>query len=100
VPVNQTPETTESEPATARDRLAACLVRLAPERYEDLRDDSPVVGEGGLESMSLLRLYQWLEQETRNAIDITTLDVASEWRDVGSVLAFIERTRNRGGSGG
>jgi len=76
-----------------RDRLLDLLASLAVDFEGDLDTDTPLVGSGLLDSLALVHLVMWVEEEIGRPVDPEVIDMATEWDTVGHLLACIERNR-------
>lgn len=79
-------------PFTTRERLISFLRQARPD-FDDWQDDTPLVGFGVIDSLTLLQLAVWVESEIGHALDPSAFDLASEWSTVAGVLLFIARER-------
>jgi acyl carrier protein len=59
----------------------------------DLRDDTPLISEGLVDSVGLFNLAFWIETQTDTPIDLTSIDLSSEWDTIADILAFIGKHR-------
>lgn len=69
----------------------------------EVNDDSPLISTSRLDSLALFKLVLWIEEQTGAPIDLTTVDLASEWNTIDGIIRFIETRRadaagDRGGS--
>jgi acyl carrier protein len=61
---------------------------------EEPNAETLLVGSGLLDSLGLLQLATWIQEEIGRPIELEMFDLYEEWRTVGSVLDFI-RTHRR-----
>ena len=80
---------------TLRDQLLDLVGRFDLALDEALRDDTPLITSGVLDSLALFNLVTWIEEQCGGAIDPATFDVVREWNTVADVVAFVERRRGR-----
>jgi acyl carrier protein len=78
---------------TLRDQLLDVLGRWDLALDEALRDDTPLITSGLLDSLALFNLAAWVEEQCGGAIDPATFDVVREWNTIADVVAFVERRR-------
>jgi len=71
-----------------RDRLLAFLEgRLAG---RELNDEMPLLTSGLLDSLALLDLMAWMEQEVGKAIDLDAIEnPLTEWNTVRDIVNFV-----------
>ncbi len=76
-----------------RAALVALLAECAPDVTGELGDDTPLISSGLVESVTLLNLALWVEEQIDSTIELGTFDLASEWDTPGAILDFVERHR-------
>ena len=59
-------------------------------------DDTPLLESGILDSLSLMRLAQWIESEIGGGLDVTSFNVMEEWRTPRTIVAFVETRKASG----
>ncbi len=59
-----------------------------------LRADTSLIESGALDSLGILRLALWIENEVGRSLDPSTIQLPTDWNTIDSILAFIARTRN------
>ena len=83
--------------------LAARLLRFLQDRASPaappLRLDSALFGIGTFDSLALVELVVWVEQELGTAVDTSRLDLEQEWATVADLAAFIARHREANSDG-
>lgn len=79
------------ERTTRRERLVVLIAELAPALDGDLADDTPLITSGLMESLALLNLAAWVEEQIDAAVDLTAFDLSTEWDTPAAILDFIER---------
>lgn len=79
--------------AAERELLVTFLGQLAPaSRSMDLRDDTPLLSSGILDSLGILQLMTFLGEEL--GIEIADDDFTLEnFESVGALLAFVRRRK-------
>ena len=83
--------------ARVEARVIRFLEEAAPETAWRTGGDVPLFGDGRLDSLALVNLVQWVEEQIGTRIDPATFDLRREWETVGGVVAFIVRRGGRGG---
>ena len=76
-------------------RLAAFIEGLDVELNGELKDDTPLIESGLFDSLALLQLAVWIEQEIDPHVDLTAFDLSKEWNTMANILIFIENHRGR-----
>lgn len=80
-----------------RDALRAALrkviLELAPAQEASLTDDAPLISSGFMESVTLLNVALWVEEQIESSVDVTAFDLAAEWDSIRDILAFVEKHR-------
>ena len=79
---------------TLRDELLRLIGSWDLEFDGNLREDTPLITSGILDSLALFNLSAWVEDQCGGAIDPATFDVVGEWNTVAAVVAFVERRRS------
>src|SRR5262245_37184214 len=74
-----------------RAALVALLAECAPDVPAELNDDTPLISSGLIESISLLNLALWIEDQIDASIDLGAFDLIAEWDTPGAILDFVER---------
>jgi acyl carrier protein len=80
---------------TRHQELIAALATWSPALAGGIARDAPLLTSGRLDSVALFHLLLWIEGEVGRAIDVTAVDMASEWNTVDMIIAFVERERSR-----
>ena len=72
---------------SVRDKLIAVL--------EDgtLKDETPLITSGKLDSLGLCNLAVFIEREVGRDMDFSALDIAKEWNTINDILSFIAKMR-------
>lgn len=60
----------------------------------DFNDETQLVSSGLLESLHLLELALFLEEEIGSPLDLTTLNIDKEWDSISAISKFVERSRS------
>ena len=75
-------------PSALRDRLLSFLAGRLP--GQELNDSTPLLTSGLLDSLALIDLTAWMEEEVGAAIDLDAIDnVAAEWNTVRDIVNFV-----------
>jgi acyl carrier protein len=80
------------DPALRR-RLLEFLATLTVDLGDDVNDDTALVGSGRLDSLALVQLVLWVEEEIGQPVDPGVIDMTIEWTTVRNLLVCIERNR-------
>jgi acyl carrier protein len=71
-----------------RDRLLAFLAGGLPGR--ELNDGTPLLTSGLLDSLALIDLVEWMQQEVGTAIDLDAIEnPLTEWNTVRDIVNFV-----------
>ncbi len=71
-----------------RDRLLDFLAAGLPDR--ELDDTTPLLTSGLLDSVALIDLMTWMQQEVGTAIDLDAIEnPLTEWNTVGDIVNFV-----------
>ena len=46
-----------------------------------------------MESVTLLNVALWVEEQIQSSVDVTAFDLAAEWDSIRDILAFVEKHR-------
>ena len=79
-----------------RDRLCEFIrerVSMAGKTGEELHDSTSLIRSQLLDSLALLHLAAWVEDEVGAPLDLSYLDPAAEWDTVADIERFIETHR-------
>lgn len=79
--------------ATLRKQLLAIFAEFAPDHHGAITDDTPLISSALVESVTLLNVALWVEEQIDPAVDITSFDLATEWDTVAGILNFVEKHR-------
>jgi acyl carrier protein len=79
-----------------RDKLIAVLKASDVELDGELKEDTPLIKSGRMDSLGLFNLAQFIESEIGRGVDITAFDLAKEWNTINDILNFIARLRASG----
>lgn len=60
--------------------------------------NTPLIQTGGFDSMALLNLVLWIEEQVGKPMDVAALDVAAldverDWNTVADIVQFVRRER-------
>ena len=75
------------------DRVIRELREVAPDTAWS--PDTPLFGDGRLDSLGLVLLVTWVEQQIGRPIDPVGFDLRTEWATAWAVAAFIARHADR-----
>ena len=73
-----------------REDLYALLDEYKPRLEQTLDDDTALITSGVLDSLALFHLILWIEKQTKQSVDPTSIDLARECDTVRLILKFIE----------
>lgn len=73
------------------DRLLRFLEELDLELDDKLKEDTPLIKSGILDSLSLFKLAAWVEQEIGGQVDLREFNLIEEWDTIADILKFVER---------
>jgi acyl carrier protein len=76
-----------------RAELRKVILELAPAQEASLTDDAPLISSGFMESVTLLNVALWVEEQIQSSVDVTAFDLAAEWDSIRDILAFVEKHR-------
>ena len=76
------------------------LVTLVEELLEEaeqvvdgpLKDDTSLIESGLLDSVSLLQVADWVDDQMSGQLDLKNTNIAEEWDTIEQILRFIERS--------
>ena len=55
-----------------------------------LEDHTPLISSGLLDSLAVLVLVGWIDDELGARLDLQTMDIPREWNTVTDILAFMD----------
>jgi acyl carrier protein len=76
-----------------RDKLIAVLEASDVELDGKLKEETPLIKSGKLDSLGLFNLALFIESEIGRKVDVTAFDLATEWNTIDDILKFIARLR-------
>jgi acyl carrier protein len=76
------------------DRLLRFLEELDLELDDKLKEDTPLIKSGILDSLSLFKLAAWVEQNVGIQVDLREFNLIEEWDTIADILNFVERYGN------
>lgn len=86
-----------SSPVSRRRRLREKLIRAIvpadPDAIGELTETSSLIRSGLIDSQGLLNIALFVEREIGRPVDLTAIDLVSEWDTIGDVIRFIEARR-------
>jgi acyl carrier protein len=72
-------------------RLLAFLRSLDLPQLREPDSATHLIQSGLLDSLGLVRLAIWIEEEVGRSLNPGTFDLATEWNTVSDIVAFIKR---------
>ena len=79
-----------------RAQLRALIAEFAPHEHGVIADDTPLISSALVESVALLNVALWVEEQVDAAVEITSFDLAAEWDTITQILDFVEKHRRPG----
>ena len=76
-----------------RERIVSLLEESGVRIEGGLRNSSSLIQSGFLDSLALLNLALWIQEEVGPQVDLTAFDLAREWDTVEDIEEFIEKHR-------
>ena len=74
--------------------LIAFLQGVLPPDAPAITEETPLFGTGLLDSLALVHLVLWVEEQTGRPLDPRTFSIREEWTVVADVARFIDRARS------
>ena len=74
-------------------RLLGFLSSITPNSSSRFTPATPIFATGLFDSLALIQLVAWVEEQTGNPIDPSTLDFQSEWETVAHIAVFVDRMK-------
>jgi acyl carrier protein len=74
-------------------RLLRYLREITPPGAADITLGSEIFSTGLFDSLALVSLIQWVEEQIGRPLDPRTFDIRAEWDRVSDIVVFIERQR-------
>ena len=81
--------------SSPHDELIHAISSWSIAAGDGVRRDTSLIVSGRLDSMALFQLLLWIEERIGRAIDVTAVDMGSEWDTVDAIVAYVERERRR-----
>lgn len=72
------------------EKLLDQLKELNLTQGEGIDGHTLLFESGLLESLTLMRLAQWIEAEVGGQVDLTTFNILEEWKTPKAIVNFIE----------
>lgn len=72
-----------------RERLIAFLAELDVAVDTRTPDDAPLIDSGVLDSLGILKLALWVEQQVGRPLDPASLDLPGDWNTLERITTFI-----------
>jgi len=76
-----------------REHLVALIAEFAGHEGGPIDDDTPLISSALVESIALLNVALWVEEQIDAAVEIASFDLAAEWDTVAQILDFVEKHR-------
>jgi acyl carrier protein len=86
------------ERGTLREQLRALIAEFARPEDGAIDDDTPLISSARVESIALLNVALWVEEQVDATVEITSFDLAMEWDTVAQILDFVEKHRGHDGT--
>ena len=83
-------------PQSLRDKLIAVLKASDVDLDGELKEDTPLIKSGKLDSLGFFNLALFIEKEIGHKVDMTVFDLAKEWNTIHDILNFIAERRASG----
>lgn len=74
-------------------RLLRYLREITPPTAVELTSDSEIFATGLFDSLALVSLVLWAEEEIGRPLNPRTFDIKKEWTRVSDIVKFVERER-------
>lgn len=78
-----------------REQLRTLIAEFSPLGHAAIADDTPLITSALVESVTLLNVALWVEQQIDPTVELTAFDLSVEWDTVADILDFIEKYRSR-----
>ncbi len=75
------------------DELTAAILETASGFVGKLTNTTSLIRSGVLDSLGLITVATFIEREVGRPLDLSTVDLESEWETINDILRFIENTR-------
>lgn len=79
-----------------RDKVIAILEASDVKLDAQLKEATPLINSGRLDSQSLFNLALFIENEIGRQIDVSAFDLAKEWNTIDDIVNFIVGQQNSG----
>jgi len=76
-----------------REELIVLLRSLKGDAASNLDDETPLFANGLVDSLVLLQLSLWIEENIGECVNPAEYDLAQEWRTIAGIVSFIDRLR-------
>lgn len=80
-------------PEALATKLVMFLRASEPPLAAEVDEDTSLLRSGLLDSLSLFRLLEWVEDAAGTPVDATAIDILTEWDTPRSVAAFVAHQR-------
>lgn len=72
------------------EKLLNHLKELNLAQGQGITEHTLLFESGLLESLTLMRVAQWIEAEVGGVVDLTKFDILEEWKPPESIVQFVE----------
>lgn len=76
-----------------QNELIAALRSWDIKSSREVTDNTSLIRSGILDSLALLKLALWIEQEVGRPLDPGSIEIAREWDSIADIVRFVERHR-------
>ena len=76
-----------------RDQVVNILINSNIILPKEFGDDTPLISSGICDSLGLFHLVNWVQENIRSDVDITSFDLAKEWNTVADICCFVKKYR-------
>jgi len=81
--------------AETRNELVKLVEELLDEAEQvldgPLENDTSLIDSGLLDSISLLQIADWVDDQMGGQLELQSTNIADEWDTIGKILLFVER---------
>lgn len=81
---------------STEERLLAFLHEVLPPDTPPITGETPLFRTGLLDSLAIVHLIVWVEEQTGRPLDPRNFDPLEEWSVVSDVSRFVDRVRSAG----
>ncbi len=80
---------------SSEPRLLAFLQSVLPPDAPRITPATPLFGTGLLDSLAIVHLVVWVEEQTGQSLNPRSFNIRDEWTLVADVARFIDRARRK-----